>query len=48
MLANNRRALVKATRELDRERHALETSEKKIVAEIKKSAKLGQMVGKQQ
>ena len=32
-------------RELDRERGKLETQEKKIIADIKKMAKTGQMVG---
>ncbi len=36
--------LDKAIRELDRERAALQTQEKRTVAEIKKTAKQGQMV----
>ena len=45
MLRQNQRALQKAMRELDRERAAMERQEKKIVADIKKLAKQGQMVG---
>lgn len=37
--------LDKAIRELDRERMALQNQEKKVIAEIKKTAKQGQMVG---
>ena len=36
--------LDKSIRELDRERMALQTQEKKVIAEIKKMAKEGQMV----
>jgi hypothetical protein len=36
--------LDKAIRELDRERVGLQTQEKKVIAEIKKMAKEGQMV----
>ena len=36
--------LDKAIRELDRERASLQSQEKKLVGEIKKSAKAGQMV----
>lgn len=36
--------LDKAIRELDRERMGLQTQEKKVIAEIKKMAKEGQMV----
>uniref|UniRef100_A0A914I618 C3H1-type domain-containing protein n=1 Tax=Globodera rostochiensis TaxID=31243 RepID=A0A914I618_GLORO len=43
MLRQNQRALNKAIRELDRERQRLEMSEKKIIADIKKMAKMGQM-----
>ena len=39
--------LDKAIRELDRERMALQNQEKKVIAEIKKTAKQGQMVGRQ-
>ncbi|KIO32456.1 hypothetical protein M407DRAFT_18512 [Tulasnella calospora MUT 4182] len=42
-LRQNQRALAKAQRELDRERTKLESQEKKLVADIKKSAKAGQM-----
>lgn len=38
--------LDKAMRELDRERMGLQNQEKKTVAEIKKMAKEGQIVGK--
>ena len=37
--------LDKAIRDLDRERMGLQNQEKKLVAEIKKTAKQGQMVG---
>ena len=36
--------LDKAIRELDRERTTLQNQEKKLIGEIKKSAKAGQMV----
>merc|ERR1739845_204182 len=39
----NQRALNKAMRELDRERSKMEQQEKKIIADIKKMAKQGQM-----
>ncbi|TRM56618.1 Snf7-domain-containing protein [Schizophyllum amplum] len=42
-LRQHQRALTKAQRELDRERTKLEQSEKKLIADIKKSAKAGQM-----
>jgi len=42
-LRKHQRALEKTQRELDRERVKLENQEKKLVAEIKKSAKAGQM-----
>lgn len=42
-LRQHQRALAKAQRELDRERTKLEQQEKKLIADIKKSAKLGQM-----
>ena len=45
LLRQNQRALNKAMRELDRERQRLEQQEKKIIADIKKMAKMGQMVG---
>lgn len=44
MLKQNQRALNRAMRELDRERTKLEQQEKKIIADIKKMAKQGQMV----
>ena len=44
MLKQNQRALNKAMRELDRERNRLEMQEKKIIADIKKTAKMGQLV----
>lgn len=43
MLRKNQRALNKAMRELDRERAKMEQQEKKIIADIKKMAKAGQM-----
>ncbi|KAE9555758.1 hypothetical protein FO519_000972 [Halicephalobus sp. NKZ332] len=43
LLRQNQRALNKAMRELDRERQRLEQQEKKIIADIKKMAKMGQM-----
>ena len=45
LLRENKRMLDKAIRELDRERAALQTQENRTVAEIKKTAKQGQMVG---
>lgn len=44
MLRQNQRALNRAMRDLDRERMKLEQQEKKIIADIKKMAKQGQMV----
>lgn len=44
MLRQNQRALNKAMRELDRERSRLEVQEKKIIADIKKMAKMNQIV----
>ena len=44
LLRQNQRAQNRAMRELDRERQKLETQEKKIIADIKKMAKQGQMV----
>uniref|UniRef100_A0A3Q3EYS3 Charged multivesicular body protein 2A n=1 Tax=Labrus bergylta TaxID=56723 RepID=A0A3Q3EYS3_9LABR len=44
MLKQNQRALNRAIRELDRERSKLEQQEKKIIADIKKMAKQGQML----
>merc|ERR1711922_29974 len=43
LLRQNQRALNKAMRELDRERAKMEQQEKKIIADIKKMAKAGQM-----
>uniref|UniRef100_A0A0B6YBZ2 Charged multivesicular body protein 2a n=1 Tax=Arion vulgaris TaxID=1028688 RepID=A0A0B6YBZ2_9EUPU len=43
MLRQNQRALTKAMRDLDRERQKMEQQEKKIIADIKKMAKQGQM-----
>lgn len=43
MLRQNQRALNKVIRELDRERSQLERQEKKLVVDIKKMAKSGQM-----
>lgn len=43
MLKQNQRALTRAIRDLDRERSKLEGQEKKIIADIKKMAKQGQM-----
>jgi hypothetical protein len=44
LLKENKRMLDKAIRELDRERTSLQNQEKKLIGEIKKSAKAGQMV----
>lgn len=43
-LRQHQRALAKAQRELDRERTKLEQQEKKLISDIKKSAKVGQLV----
>ncbi|KAI8839925.1 Snf7-domain-containing protein [Chytridium lagenaria] len=43
MLKQHQRALTKAQRDLDRERTKLEQQEKKLIADIKKSAKANQM-----
>mmetsp|Transcript_18972 Transcript_18972/g.32444 ORF Transcript_18972/g.32444 Transcript_18972/m.32444 type:complete len:235 (-) Transcript_18972:1929-2633(-) len=43
LLRENKRSLDKAIRDLDRERMGLQNQEKKIIAEIKKLAKEGQM-----
>ncbi|KAF6036579.1 CHMP2A [Bugula neritina] len=43
MLRQNQRALNKAMRDLDRERVKMENQEKKVIADIKKMAKQGQM-----
>ncbi|KAJ2006723.1 ESCRT-III subunit protein did4 [Coemansia thaxteri] len=42
-LRRNKRALDRAQRELDRERSKMEQQEKKLIADIKKSAKAGQI-----
>ncbi|KAH9490452.1 Charged multivesicular body protein 2A [Bulinus truncatus] len=43
MLRQNQRALTKAMRDLDRERQKMEQQEKKVIADIRKMAKQGQM-----
>ncbi|KAK9721716.1 ESCRT-III subunit protein did4 [Basidiobolus ranarum] len=43
LLRQHQRALNKAQRELDRERSKMEQQEKKLIADIKKNAKAGQM-----
>ena len=43
MLRENKRMLDRAIRDLDRERIGLQTQEKKLIVEIKKAAKDGQM-----
>lgn len=48
MLRQNQRALNKAMRDLDRERQHLEAQEKKVIIDIKKMAKMNQMVKKKQ
>lgn len=44
LLRKNHRALNKAMRDLDREKMKMEQQEKKIINDIKKLAKEGQMV----
>ena len=44
LLRENKRMLDKSIRELDRERVGLQNQEKKLILEIKKAAKQGQMV----
>lgn len=44
MLRKNQRALNKAMRDLEREKMKMEQQEKKIITDIKKMAKEGQMV----
>jgi hypothetical protein len=44
LLRENKRMLDKPIREIERERQNLQTQEKKLIAEIKKTAKQGQMV----
>ncbi|XP_010488799.1 PREDICTED: vacuolar protein sorting-associated protein 2 homolog 1 [Camelina sativa] len=43
LLRENKRMLDKSIREIERERQGLQTQEKKLIAEIKKTAKQGQM-----
>ncbi|KAF6150539.1 hypothetical protein GIB67_030340 [Kingdonia uniflora] len=43
LLRENKRMLDKSIREIERERQSLQTQEKKLIMEIKKSAKQGQM-----
>ncbi|KAL3744692.1 hypothetical protein ACJRO7_013891 [Eucalyptus globulus] len=43
LLRENKRMLDKSIREIDRERQGLQTQEKKLIVEIKKNAKQGQM-----
>lgn len=43
-LRENKRALTRAGRELERERIKLEGQEKKLIGDIKRAAKAGQMV----
>lgn len=43
LLRENKRMLDRSIREIERERQGLQTQEKKLIAEIKKSAKQGQM-----
>lgn len=44
LLRKNQRALNKAMRDLEREKIKMESQEKKIIMDIKKMAKEGQMV----
>ena len=44
MLRQSQRALNKAMRDIDRERQGMENQEKKVIMDIKKMAKQGQMV----
>ncbi|CAH8369250.1 unnamed protein product [Eruca vesicaria subsp. sativa] len=43
LLRENKRMLDNSTKEIERERQALQTQEKKLITEIKKTAKQGQM-----
>ncbi|KAK9131342.1 hypothetical protein Sjap_011829 [Stephania japonica] len=43
LLRENKRMIDRSIREIERERQGLQTQEKKVIAEIKKSAKQGQM-----
>ena len=44
MLKQHQRSLTKAQRDLDRERMKLDQQEQKLILDIKKTAKAGQMV----
>lgn len=44
LLRENKRMLDKSIREIERERQGLQAQEKKLILDIKKSAKQGQMV----
>lgn len=44
VVKEHQRTINRAIRELERERNRLQQSEKKIILDIKKSAKVGQMV----
>ena len=43
MIRENKRMIDRAIREMDRERVKMEQQEKKVIADIKKTAKTGQM-----
>ena len=45
IIRENQRMIKKAIREMEKEITSLKTQEKKLTADIKKSAKTGQMVG---
>lgn len=44
LLRENKRMIDKSIREIERERQGLQAQEKKLIVEIKKNAKQGQMV----
>lgn len=44
LLRENKRMLDKSIRDIERERQGLQSQEKKLIAEIKRTAKQGQMV----
>jgi charged multivesicular body protein 2A len=44
LMRQHQRALTRAQREMDRERSKLEAQEKKLIIDIKNTAKKGQMV----
>ena len=46
LLRENKRMIDRSIRELNREKSRLETQEKKVIMDIKKMAKMGQMVMK--